>query len=113
MAKSKIDNFDITVKAEVDKQVAIIGNSIKTRHETEARIKALEFDNEKRILAHENASLKESVSAKDREISQLRTALEKKDSEVKEVAVAAMNAQSGKQALSAVQETIQNQGGKK
>lgn len=112
-AKSKIDNFDVIVKAEVDKQVAIIGNSIKSRHETEARIKALEFDNEKRILTHENGVLKESIAAKDREISQLRATLEKKDSEVKDVAVAAMNAQSGKQALSAVQETIQSQGGGK
>jgi len=112
-AKSKIDNFDVTVKAEVDKQVAIIGNSIKTKYENEARIKALEFDNEKRILAHENGVLKESAAAKDREISQLRSTLEKKDSEVKEVAVAAMSAQSGRQALSAVQETIQSQGGGK
>ena len=112
-AKSKIDNFDATVKAEVDKHVAVIANSIKSKHETESRIKALEFEGEKKLLERDNISLRESIASRDKEISSLRVALDKKDSEVKDVAVAALNAQSGKQALAAVQEMNQNQGGKK
>jgi len=112
-SKSKLDNFDATVKADVDKQVAIIGNAMKSKYETEARIKSLEFDGEKKLLERDNATLKELLGIKEMEMAQLRAALEKKDSEVKEVAVAALNSQSGKQALAAVQEMNQNQGGKK
>jgi len=112
-AKNKLDNFDALVKAEVDKNVAIISNTLKSKHETEARIAKLEFDSTQKLLAHDNDILKATVAAKDKEIQALRLALEKKDSEVKEVAVAAMNAQSGKQALAAVQETVQNQNSKK
>jgi hypothetical protein len=111
--KSKLDNFDATVQAAVDKQVAIIGSAMKSKHDTEARIKALEFESEKKLVERDNASLRELLLSKEKEISQLRAALEKKDSEVKEVAVAAMSAQSGKQALAAVQEMSQNQSGKK
>jgi len=113
VSKSKLDNFDATVKADVDKQVAIIGNAIKSKYETEARIKSLEFDNEKKLLERDNTTLRELLGIKEREMAQLRAALDKKDSEVKEVAVAALNSQSGKQALAAVQEMTQNQGGKK
>lgn len=112
-AKAKIDGFDATVKSEVDRQVAIASNAIKSRYETEAKIKALEYDGEKKLLERDNEILKGLVGARDKEIASLRTALEKKDSEVKEVAVAAMNAQSGRQALSAVQESLQSQSGKK
>ena len=111
--KSKLDSFDATVKAEVDKHVAVISNAIKSKYETEARIKSLEFDGEKKLLDRDNVSLRDLIGQKDKEISQLRAALDRKESEVKEVAVAAMNAQSGKQALAAVQEMTQNQGGKK
>lgn len=112
-AKVKIDSFDVTVKAEVDRQVAIASNAIKSRYETDAKIKALEFESDKKLLERDNEILKGLVGARDKEIASLRAALEKKDSEVKDVAIAAMNAQSGKQALQAVQESLQSQGSKK
>lgn len=112
-AKTKLDNFETLVQADVDKHVGIISNSLKSKFETEAKIKSLEFESEKKLLKHDNDILKGLVEARDREIAILRAALEKKDSEVKEVAVAAMTAQSGKQALAAVQESLQVQSGKK
>ncbi len=108
--KVKLDNFDADVKREVDKSVAIIGNKMKSDYETKAQIAALEYDKDKSLLAHDNAVLKSLVKSKDEEIDKLRATLEKKDNEVTKVAVAAMEAQSGKQALAAVQETVQSQG---
>jgi hypothetical protein len=109
-SKAKLDNFDADVKKEVDKQVAIIGNRMKSDYETKAQIAALEHEKERSLLAHDNNVLKSLVKAKDEEIDKLRAALEKKDNEVTKVAVAAMEAQSGKQALAAVQEAVQSQG---
>lgn len=109
-SKAKLDNFDALVKAEVDKQVAIISNSLKKQHETDLKIKTMEFDSAQKFAAHDNDILKATVAAKDKEVQSLRAALEKKDSEVREVAIAAMQSQSGKQALAAVQEAVQNQG---
>lgn len=106
--KDKLDKFDETVEAEVDKQVAIAKNAIKSQFEHSAQVKQLEFDKENSLLAHDNNVLKSLVAAKDAEIEKLRAALDKKDSEVKEVAVAAMEAQSGKAALAAVQEHAQS-----
>lgn len=108
--KSKLDNFDADVKKEVDKQIAIISNKMKSDFETKTQIASLEFEKDKSLLAHDNTVLKSLVKAKDEEIEKLRAALDKKDSEVTRVAVAAMEAQSGKQALAAVQEAVQSQG---
>lgn len=108
--KAKLDNFDADVKKEVDKHVAIISNKMKSDYETKAQIAGLEFEKDKSLLAHDNTVLKSLVKAKDEEIEKLRAALERKDNEVTKVAVAAMEAQSGKQALSAVQEAVQSQG---
>lgn len=108
--KAKLDSFDADVKKEVDKHVAIISSKLKSDYETKAQITALEFEKEKSLLAHDNVSLKALVKAKEDEIDKLRASLEKKDNEVTKVAIAAMEAQSGKQALSAVQETVQSQG---
>lgn len=112
-SKSKLDNFDAAVKAEVDRQVAIASNAIKSKYETDSKIKALEFDNQKNILEKDNSSLRSLLESREKDNLALRAALEKKDSEVKEVAVAALNSQSGMKALAAVQEAVQNQSGKK
>lgn len=106
--QEKLDNFDATVKAEVDKQVAIKTNAIKSQYDHSAQVKSLEFEKEKSLLAHDNTVMKSLVQAKDAEIIQLRDALSKKDSEVKEVAVAAMSAQSKAEALDAVQQHAQS-----
>jgi hypothetical protein len=98
---------------QVKKDVAIITNKMKSDFETQAKITKLEFEGEKRMLEHDNKILKSLVAAKDTEIDKLRAALDKKDSEVKEVAVAAMEAQSGKAALAAVQEHAQSTSSKK
>lgn len=107
--KDKLDNFDEFVKKETEKQVAIATNALKSKYENEKKIAQLEFDSEKKLLAHDNNVLKSLVASKDSEIEKLRAALDKKDMEVKEVAVAAMEAQSGKAALAAVQEHAQSQ----
>lgn len=107
--KDKLDNFDELVKKETDKQVAIATNALKSKYEQEKMIVELQFESEKKLLAHDNNILKSLVASKDSEIERLRTALDKKDMEVKEVAVAAMEAQSGKAALAAVQEHAQSQ----
>jgi hypothetical protein len=112
-AKDKLDNFDQIVDAQVKKDVAIITNKMKSDFETQAKITRLEFDGERKMLEHDNKILKSLVAAKDVEIDKLRAALDKKDSEVKEVAVAAMEAQSGKAALAAVQEHAQSTSSKK
>ena len=108
--KTKLDSFDADVKKEVDKHVAIISNKLKSDYETKSQITALEFDREKSLLEHDNVNLKALVKAKEDEIDKLRASLEKKDNEMTKVAVAVMEAQSGKQALAAVQETVQSQG---
>jgi len=64
-AKAKIDSFDATVKTEVDRQVAIASNAIKSRYETADKIKALEFDGEKKLLERDNEILKGLVGARD------------------------------------------------
>ena len=109
--KDKLDNFDTNVQKEVDKHVSIIGNKLKSDFETKSKISQLEFESEKKLLQQENANLKGQIASLNVEIAKLRAALDKKDFEVKEVAVAALNAQSGQKALAAVQETVQSQSG--
>lgn len=107
--KNKLDNFDTIVSEAVQKDVQIITDKIKADFETQAKIKTLEFESEKKLLDHDNRVLKSLVADRDKEIQKLREALDKKDTEVKEVAVAAMEAQSGRAALAAVQEHAQSQ----
>lgn len=111
--KEKLDNFDQLVDAAVRKDVAIITAKIKNDFENQMKIKDLEFNSEKKLLDHDNKILNTMVKSKDVEIQKLRDALDKKDSEVKDVAVAAMEAQSGKVALAAVQQHAQSQSSKK
>lgn len=100
------------MKKETEKQVAIATNAQKAKYEHEKRITELQYEKEKALVDHDNHVLKSLVHAKDAEIEKLRAQLDKRDSEVKQVAVAAMEAQSGKAALAAVQEHAQSQSSK-
>jgi len=112
-SKDKLDNFDSIVEEEVNKKVHTIGSRMKAEYENKARISALENDSEKKLLQRDNTSLKDQLAAKSEEIATLRDTIAKLNSEVKEVAVAAMEAQSGQKALNAVQQTVQSQGSSK
>src|SRR5690606_11019953 len=111
--KDKLDNFDQIVDAAVKKDVAIITAKVKSDFENNAKIRGLEFESAMKLLDHDNKILKSLLQDRDKEIQKLREALDKKDTEVKEVAVAAMEAQSGRAALAAVQEHAQSQSSSK
>ena len=109
--KEKLDSFDDRVQEQVKKGIEVIARKIKSDHETAAKIAELEHSSKLQILTHENDTLKRQVGEKTGEIEKLKATIANLQDEVKEVALAAMESQSGRKALEAVQEVNKNQGG--
>lgn len=98
------------VKREVAKAEAVVTNSLKKHYETEAKLAAMSSENAAKMAEAATAALKGQLAEKDQTITSLRQDLAKAHADAKEIAQAAVNAQSGRQALEALQRAQENAG---
>jgi len=111
--KEKLENFDATVKAAVDKQVAIVTNSQKRDHKVEVERLTMQHDADNRVAKLELDNLTKANSEKDAQIQRLQIELNTAKNQITDLANQAMVTAGGKQALTAVNESLEKLGSNK
>jgi hypothetical protein len=106
---AKVDAFDVTLKKEVDKQVAIATSALKKEYEHQAALVAKDRDSDKKLAEATIMSLREHVSRLQVDLDKARTDLKAAHESVVSVAGESARASSGRAALDAVQSTLANQ----
>jgi hypothetical protein len=104
--RKQVETFPATLKAEVDKQVAVASNSVKREYETKIALTQAEINGEKRLLQAEVAGLNKTIASQQNQILELQRELTEAKKQVVEVAAKALESASGRNALSAVHDTL-------
>lgn len=102
-----IASFDDRVKAEVDTAVAKAKKSVYAELSVKAQLSESEASKQTALLEQKVQTLEAEAASYKTRIDSLTTDLAAASTEIKDMAKAALEAQSGKQALAAVQQTVE------
>lgn len=100
----QVAEFPETLRKEVAKAEAIASNSVKREYEVKMQLAAKDAESDKRSMAQEIASQRTLISQLEATINDLRNQLSDKSKQVQDIAVSAVNAASGRQALEALKD---------
>jgi hypothetical protein len=101
--------FESRVKLEVDKQVAIVSNTIKRNHDQELALLRKDTEANDKLHKSELASLQNTIGSMAEQIDALKEQLEVARKDAKEVTQKALEATSQKEAFSALQRVVDTQ----
>lgn len=107
--KAKVDGFDATLKKEVDKAVAVATNAQKREYEHQTALTNKDREADKKLADATISALNSRISTLVSDNNNLQSKLDAAQRQVAEVAHKAVESASGRQALSAVQETLSQQ----
>jgi hypothetical protein len=108
--ETRFAGIDAEIKAAVDKQIAIIGNSMKRDFEHQTSLARMQSESDKRISDAAIAQMQENLAAKDRQIETFSSQLEAANKRVETISKEAVAASAGREALAAVQKQTEAAG---
>lgn len=113
--EDEVAGFPARLEQEVSKAVATATKSVHAEYGVKAALAAKDAEADKRQAAQEVAGLRQTIATLEGTVQALREELSVKSSQVQEIAVAAVQSASGRQALEAVQTSVaaQSSGGAK
>lgn len=107
--RKKAEEFPVVLKTGIDKEVAIVGNSIKREYEHKLQLLQKDFDTSKMMSDSTVKSLTDRLTSQDNVIGQLQTRLSQADERVTSIATKALEAAASTKSLADVQNLIQTQ----
>lgn len=107
----KVNEFPAVLKGEVDKQVGIVGNTVKRDYEHRISLLQKDAEAEKKVADMTNRSLQEQVSKLSTELASAYARLTAADEKVAKIAEKALESASGQRALSEIQSFTQRENG--
>lgn len=106
--KAENETFQQRIDAQVAKDVAIVGNKMKSDHNSQINQMNMSFEAEKKVLNMEIVHLKDSLEKSNVAIASLAAQLDKAREQQNTLAIKAMEVDSGRAALDAVKDFAAN-----
>lgn len=111
--RAEVELFPAKIKSEVDAKVSIATNSLKKDLNHTSQLREMEFNSQISKLDSDVNHLSSKNTEKDDQISKLQNSLSNAEEKVQQLAVKALEAQSGQEALKQVQQVVEKTSNKK
>lgn len=107
--RKKVEEFPVVLKTEVDKQVAIVGSTVKRDYEHRIQLLQKDFDTSKLMSENTIQGFNARLAANDKVITELTLQLTTAQNKVSEIAKEALQSASNTKSLADVKDFMQNQ----
>lgn len=108
--QKQVADFPEVLKKEVAAQTAIVGNTMKRQSETDMQLLRKDMEGEQKANALQAAASAKLIESMQAQIDTLKTELAVKSQQVETIAVRAVDAASGRQALESLEKATQSRG---
>lgn len=106
--RNQVANFPATLKAEVDKNVAVATNALKRTYEMETKISSAENASTIKLAEQQNKSLEKTIGELNAQVLGLKDQLKSAHDDIKTISQKALESASGREALANLQRTVEN-----